>query len=382
MHLTLDLSSKIDLHIFMIVLMAFISLHMKHSKGQVKNLSYTLFQFVILSMLFNTVLDLIGWITIFNGEMGLVSRLFNFNLNSLIYATLSLPISFWLIYVDYKIYEDEKALRRRFVFYFTPTILQVLLVLYNINSGFIFSIDPSGTYVRGSGFYIVVLSMYLLPAIALIMMIKNRKTISTKLIEVILLFWSLPVLSAFLQLMYYGLMITWPVFDLVTIFTYILVEKESLLKDPLTLLNSRRVFEERANDLIKRRVPFSILMVDLDDFKLINDKHGHEEGDKALKLAATILREAVHGGDFICRYGGDEFVLLVMSDDASEGFVIREKIYETLNSMNEISNKVYALKMSIGVKFYENTSGQSLREKLETVDQLMYAEKMTRKKSE
>lgn len=257
--------------------------------------------------------------------------------------------------------------------------MQILLVLYNINTGFIFSIDSTGSYVRGSGFYIVVLSMYLLPVIALIMMIKNRKTISTKLIEVILLFWSLPVVSAFLQLMYYGLMITWPVFDLVTIFTYILVEKESLLKDPLTSLNSRRVFEERANDLIKRRVPFSILIVDLDDFKLINDKHGHEEGDKALKLAATILREAVHGGDFICRYGGDEFVLLIMSNDASEGLVIREKIYETLNSMNKISNKAYALQMSIGVKYYENTVKESLRNKLKTVDELMYLEKMTRK---
>ena len=79
--------------------------------------------------------------------------------------------------------------------------------------------------------------------------------------------------------------------------------------DPLTGLLNRRSFENRVQDLLQRRTPFTLAMGDLDYFKALNDTHGHEAGDRALRLFARTLRAAVRADDLVCRYGGEEFII-------------------------------------------------------------------------
>lgn len=79
--------------------------------------------------------------------------------------------------------------------------------------------------------------------------------------------------------------------------------------DPLTGLLNRRSFENKVQDLLRRREPFTLAMGDLDHFKALNDTHGHDAGDRALRLFSRTMRDAVRTGDLVCRYGGEEFVL-------------------------------------------------------------------------
>jgi diguanylate cyclase (GGDEF)-like protein len=79
--------------------------------------------------------------------------------------------------------------------------------------------------------------------------------------------------------------------------------------DPLTGLLNRRSFENRVQDLLRRRTPFTLAMSDLDYFKALNDTHGHDAGDRALRLFARTLQAAVRSDDLVCRYGGEEFVI-------------------------------------------------------------------------
>jgi diguanylate cyclase (GGDEF) domain len=79
--------------------------------------------------------------------------------------------------------------------------------------------------------------------------------------------------------------------------------------DPLTGLLNRRSFENRVQDLLHRRTPFTLAMGDLDQFKVLNDTHGHDAGDRALRLFSRVLRTAVRSDDLVCRYGGEEFVI-------------------------------------------------------------------------
>lgn len=92
-------------------------------------------------------------------------------------------------------------------------------------------------------------------------------------------------------------------------------EKMGARHDPLTLVANRKAYEERLASLIAERsrhdMPVSLLLWDLDNFKIINDSYGHRAGDRVLKSVATCLVSAVRPEDFVARIGGEEFVILL-----------------------------------------------------------------------
>jgi diguanylate cyclase (GGDEF)-like protein len=84
------------------------------------------------------------------------------------------------------------------------------------------------------------------------------------------------------------------------------------MQDPLTGLPNRRALDEKMATLITGQVyPLSIALVDLDGFKVVNDRYSHAEGDDVLRVIASTLRQALRGDDMVARYGGDEFVVLL-----------------------------------------------------------------------
>ena len=85
--------------------------------------------------------------------------------------------------------------------------------------------------------------------------------------------------------------------------------------DGLTGLINRRTFENRLTGFAREGNKFLIVFSDLDNFKILNDTHGHEEGDRALRNFAAALQESIRPGDFACRYGGEEFVVAIKSVD-------------------------------------------------------------------
>ncbi len=97
------------------------------------------------------------------------------------------------------------------------------------------------------------------------------------------------------------------------------------ITDPLTGLLNRRSLEAELGALAERRAAYSVAFIDLDHFKDLNDTHGHETGDRALRSFARLLRAAVRDGDLVCRYGGEEFVVVFPESDAeiAEGIVQR-----------------------------------------------------------
>jgi len=90
--------------------------------------------------------------------------------------------------------------------------------------------------------------------------------------------------------------------------------------DPLTGLLNRRSVEDRVYSLMREERAFAMVMCDLDNFKMLNDAHGHEAGDRALRLFASTLKTSLRPGDYAARFGGEEF-LLVFPDEAAEGAV-------------------------------------------------------------
>ena len=113
------------------------------------------------------------------------------------------------------------------------------------------------------------------------------------------------------------------------------VQRQKALIDPLTGLPNRAAWSERLEHEIKQWQQhgntLSLAMLDLDHFKRINDNYGHLAGDKVLKIIATVLRKRLRGSDFIARFGGEEFVLLLPATPPAVG----AKLLETLRAAIE-----------------------------------------------
>ena len=100
--------------------------------------------------------------------------------------------------------------------------------------------------------------------------------------------------------------------------------------DPLTGLWNRRSLENRAHDLAREGTPYALAYGDLDHFKLLNDTHGHEAGDQALRLFARVLRDSLRPTDLSARYGGEEFVIVLPDCSTETAMKVLERLRERL----------------------------------------------------
>ena len=149
--------------------------------------------------------------------------------------------------------------------------------------------------------------------------------------------------------------------------------------DEITSLPNRTLFiEEAKRSLLKAKrneTLLSILFVDLDRFKNINDSHGHDVGDKLLKKVAERLRTILRDSDVVARNGGDEFsIMLENMKDIREPFVVANKVIDSMNDMFEIDGHNVHIGASIGISTYPLDSDDAL-ELLKMADTAMYGSK-------
>jgi len=131
-------------------------------------------------------------------------------------------------------------------------------------------------------------------------------------------------------------------------------------RDPLTSLPNRLAFEERLAEEIARAErygsAFSLAVWDIDFFKTINDTYGHKSGDKALMIIAKLLSKHCRESDFICRFGGEEFVMLLPQTDTKSALQVANKLREIVekSSFNAHGDKI-SITLSCGLTQYNKT---------------------------
>ncbi|MBF0357241.1 MAG: diguanylate cyclase [Magnetococcales bacterium] len=134
--------------------------------------------------------------------------------------------------------------------------------------------------------------------------------------------------------------------------------RASTLVDPMTGLHNRRFLQECANNLCsgskRRGKKIGLLMCDLDFFKQVNDTYGHDVGDEVLKKTATILQETVRQSDLVVRFGGEEFIIILVDIEADEVMGLAEKLRKQVESTEfQVKGQSPIKKtISIGISIY------------------------------
>lgn len=153
---------------------------------------------------------------------------------------------------------------------------------------------------------------------------------------------------------------------------------DQALHDPLTGLPNRAAYDERlALELARRKrygKPLSLLVWDIDHFKAIDDTYGHKSGDKALCLIAQLLRSNCRETDFVSRFGGEEFVMLLPESTAENALHVANKIREVIgNATFSAFGKAISITISCGIsEFKEGGSEETV---FERTDQALYQAK-------
>ena len=152
------------------------------------------------------------------------------------------------------------------------------------------------------------------------------------------------------------------------------------LLDPLTGVANRRQFDREVARLAASGRSYSVVLCDLDHFKAVNDRLGHEAGDELLRIAAARLTATLRSGDLIARIGGDEFVVLLPSMTSTQSLHrIRDSITERLGQRVSLGSwQLSSLPCSLGIASAPR-DGRSSREVLRAADESMYDEKRAHK---
>ena len=152
-------------------------------------------------------------------------------------------------------------------------------------------------------------------------------------------------------------------------------------RDFLTGLYNRHYFNETITREIERakrqNESFSVIMIDIDNFKQINDRYGHLYGDRVLSEFAAILQKAARKSDILCRYGGDEFLIITPNRECKTNYAIVDRINKHVSAWSKnYSSEKLKLSLSIGCAVWDEE--EDLQNILKRADKMMYEDKKTK----
>lgn len=292
-----------------------------------------------------------------DGRPGLFFKIVNVAANHLLYACTATISVVWLWYVDSSLNHDTKRMRTIFLPFVILWGIFILMLIPNIWLGFFFSFggNNANEYIRqpaGYAFYGFLLLSFVA---SFVIFIRFKIAHGESKFFPIGMFLIPVIIACIVQALWYGIAVAWLGTAIGITAIYLNIQSRLAFVDGLTGLFNRAFIEHKLIVARKnQRYVYGGIMLDIDDFKLINDTFGHSTGDDALKQVANILQKACSKNDLLFRFAGDEFVVLVKVPKTEEDkLVTRMQELETLmragaEAFNRTKESNYKLVFSIG----------------------------------
>lgn len=365
----------VEINAFALIILGLIYLNIDHLREKFL-LRQKLFLALIGSTAFELVLDTAVWIL--DGVPGMAARTAVLSFTVVYCAVSTLPFLLWCVYLIYLFRGESQVEKRLVAVLAVPALINGVLSLVNVFYGIYFYFDSDNVYHRGKLFALVFVFWAFYFAFAAIFLVRTRSRIERHHRYPLFAFLILPIAAGLLQYHFYGLSIIWGSVAISLQVVFMSIQNGHIYTDYLTGLYNRRQLDTYLDDLSRQRREHEMIagiMLDLDGFKEINDRLGHVMGDAALVDASRILKSCFRKTDLICRYGGDEFVVIIERISEEEILEAVERLRNAAGKFNEKENAPYEIRFSIGHALFCAEDGATARQFLEKLDTYMYLEK-------
>lgn len=302
-------------------------------------------------------------------------------LNSLLYINNILFSFAWTVYADFKLFGDNQRIKKYYGFVGIPALLVTIGSIVNLFTPVFYRISEGNVYSRTELFIIPYIFTYLYLAYGVGIIYKYRKKVRKYLFLPAIIFMIPILLGSLLQFFFYGFSLVWIGVAIAIVSLYINVQNEVSYVDPLSGLFTRQYMNHYLDQEIKKQPNsgkmLAGIMMDIDNFKSINDNFGHLVGDDAILAAGQIMHKAASEGDFAVRFAGDEFVIICLADSYAYIDRIISSITDITEEYNETEKKPYKLSFSMGYSVYGG-SDDSADAFLGRMDAAMYEHKRSK----
>ncbi|AZV58861.1 GGDEF domain-containing protein [Clostridium sp. AWRP] len=375
----LNILAYLELNVFAFAILLFIYMDV-HSKSQKYLYEQKVFLIILTLNAVLLVLDTLQWLL--NGRPGITLRVVSIIIAVVYCAITPLPCFFWSIYSDYQIFRDEKRIKKLFSLMAIPLLINFVFALLSAFYGLSFVIDQNNVYHRGIFFYLITVICYYYLVYSIVSIFRNRKLVEKKVYISLLLFALPPFIGGIIQSLFYGVSIIWACTAFSIMIIFINIQNNQSYTDDLTKLYNRRQFNNYMREWVQNGKSSSVLgiiMIDLDSFKKINDSWGHLSGDTALVETGKILKSNFRNEDLICRYGGDEFIIVLKVEKMNDLIDAVKRLKESVEKFNKRKKFPYSINFSIGFDIFDRKSGMTVQQFMRHVDHLMYVDKKQKK---
>lgn len=340
---------------------------------------YKIFLALVHATIIMLIFDLFGR---FDGNENAIYYTLNFLGNFTIFLFGPVIPSLWALYVYYQIYHKIEIRSKIMYLIVAVNAINFFLVLFSQSFHWYYYIDLENIYHRGNLYWLSVLLMVVLMAVALIMVILNRNNIEKKKYFSLIFFPVPPSICVLLQMCCYGLSINLSSVSISLLVVFINIQNHSMNIDYLTGAYNRKkldIYMKEKINCCNENKSFAAILIDMDNFKYINDTFGHIAGDNALETSVKLIKSCIRKTDFLARFGGDEFCIVLELEDINdlESTIIR--INNCLKIHNQHNNNQYKLGFSMGYAVYDYNSHMNVEEFQKHIDLLMYEKKRKNK---
>jgi len=331
-------------------------------------------------LLFNIAILLVEIIhNVFKGVETNLGQLIYVSSIALYFLLIPLVIITWMLYINFHIYENDKHAKKLLMFLSPLLIVNILFIVLSLfGLNFVFTLDSLGHFMRGEHYNTILIMSYVVLMLSFIYINLHRKYLNKTDLYALILFPIPPMIASMIQFVNPEFTLLWPSMTVSLIIIYINIQSRIINTDPLTGLFNRREFDKQVSYLsnmrnLKRNI--CAIMIDIDDFKLINDAHSHQVGDVALVELGLILKRSIRKDDFVARIGGDEFCVILETEDESVLFSIVDRINENIENYNLKRQNKLPMGLSMGYGVYNPKYHGSFYEFFDNLDRKMYDEK-------
>lgn len=297
------------------------------------------------------------------------------------YILLSpLPVCMWVSYFDFQLNDSSERIYKRFFYLFpliVPAVCAVVMDLFLHKNFFVKYSDGYG-FQFGGGIWVMGAVIYSLILLSFFLAWKHKGHLEKRLKWTMVILSIIPVMGALIQIFNHILPVKWPLVTLSICIAYLFVEIQHEGRDYLTGLYNRKQLDDFLHYRMRsygKKGPFSLIIIDLDNFKIINDTYGHKEGDRALVDFARMVSRSVKQNDMVSRFGGDEFIILMDSGDSTVIDKVLKRLENRTIEENMRRDTGYKIRFSAGYAVYSPEEYTNARELFHEADMRMYQDK-------